>query len=251
MVVLPVHVRAAADALRGTDVKVVALVSFPFGADVPAVKLAAAQAAAEAGAGEVEVVMGMAAFLGGELPAVRDELRGIVRAFRLRGGRSVGVRGVVETAYLDDSRIRLAAKVMTAAGVDAVVTSTGLAPRGAIALDVELLRGELDPRIAIKAVGGIRTVDEAADLLAAGAGRLGTTSAAASTTARSGAREDDRTRDGVASGATSYEGVSRARAERSEALVDRSEATAGARRERSAAAVMRRGAVIDGRRDRS
>ena len=176
--VLPVHVRAAAEALRGTDVKVVALVSFPFGADVPAVKLAAAQAAAEAGAAEVEVVMGMAAFLGGDLPAVRDELREIVRAFGLRGGRSVAVRGVVETAYLDDNRIRLAAKVMTAAGVDAVVTSTGLAPRGASPLDVELLRGELDPRIAIKAVGGVRTVEEAADLLAAGAGRIGTSTAA-------------------------------------------------------------------------
>ena len=176
---LPVHVACAEGHLRGTDVKVVALVAFPFGADVPAVKLAAAQAAAEDGAAEVEVVMGISAFLGGELPAVRDELAAIVRAFRLRGGRAVGVRGVIETAYLDDRRIRLAARVMTAAGVDAVVTSTGLAPRGASPLDVELLRGELDPRIAIKAVGGIRTVEEAADLLAAGAGRIGTSSAAA------------------------------------------------------------------------
>jgi len=179
VVVLPVHVARAAEHLRGTDVKVVALVAFPFGADVPAVKLAAAQAAAADGASEVEVVMAISAFLGGELPAVRDELTAIVRAFRLRGGRTVGVRCVIETAYLDDRRIRLAARVMTAAGVDAVVTSTGLAPRGASALDVELLRGELDPRIAIKAVGGIRTVDEAADLLSAGAGRLGTSSAAA------------------------------------------------------------------------
>lgn len=179
VVVLPVHVARAVGHLRGTDVKVVALVAFPFGADVPAVKLAAAQAAADDGASEVEVVMSISAFLGGELPPVRDELAAIVRAFRLRGGRAVGVRGVIETAYLDDRRIRLAARVMTAAGVDAVVTSTGLAPRGASALDVELLRGELDPRIAIKAVGGIRTVDEAADLLAAGAGRLGTSSAAA------------------------------------------------------------------------
>ena len=79
---------------------------------------------------------------------------------------------------------------MTAAGVDAVVTSTGLAPRGASPLDVELLRGELDPRIAIKAVGGIRTVEEAADLLAAGAGRIGTSTAPQpSTTAPSAARE--------------------------------------------------------------
>jgi deoxyribose-phosphate aldolase len=179
VVVLPVHVERAAAALRGTDVKVVALVSFPFGADVPAVKLAAAQAAADDGAAEVEVVMGLAPFLAGELPAVRDELGGVVRAFRLRGGRAVSVRAVVETAYLDDRRIRLAARVLAAAGVDAVVVATGLAPRGASPLDVELLRSELDPRIAIKAVGGMRTLDEAAELLSAGASRLGTTSAAA------------------------------------------------------------------------
>ncbi len=179
VVVLPAHVARAATALRGSDVKVVALVSFPFGADVAGVKLAAAQAAADDGAAEVEVVMGLAPFLAGELPAVRDELSGIVRAFRLRGGRSVTVRGVIESADLDDRRIRLAARIMAAADVDAVVVSTGLAPRGASPLDVELLRGELDPRIGIKAVGGMRTLDEAADLLSAGASRLGTTSAAA------------------------------------------------------------------------
>jgi deoxyribose-phosphate aldolase len=179
VVVLPVHVARAAEHLRGTDVKVVALISHPFGADVPAVKLAAAEAAAADGAADVEVVMALSAFLAGDLPSVRDELAAIVRAFRLRGGRAVGLRAVIETAYLDDRRIRLAARVMAAAGVDAVDTSTGLAPRGASPLDVELLRGELDPRVAIKAVGGIRTVEEAADLLAAGAGRLGTSSAAA------------------------------------------------------------------------
>ena len=146
--------------------------------DVAAVKLAAAQAAADDGASEVEVVMGLAPFLAGDLPATRDEIAAVVRAFRLRGGRAVGVRGVIESAYLDDRRIRLAARVLAAANVDSVVVATGLAPRGASPLDVELLRGELDPRIGIKAVGGMRTLEEAADLLSAGASRLGTSSAA-------------------------------------------------------------------------
>ena len=180
--VLPVHVAAAAARLRGSDVKVVALVSFPFGADTPAVKAAAADAAAADGADDVEVMMALSAFMTGDLNAVRDELAAIVRAARLRtassGRRATAVRAVLETAYLDDRRIRLAARVAKAAGVDGVVTSTGLAPKSASPLDVELLRDELGG-LAVKAAGGIRSLRDAHDLLAAGATRLGTTTAAA------------------------------------------------------------------------
>ena len=180
--VLPAHVAPATAWLRGSDVKVVALVSFPFGADTPAVKAAAAEAAAADGADEIEVMMALSLFLTGDVNAVRDELGAIVRAARLRtvasGRRPTVVRGVVETAYLDDRRIRLAARVLKAAGVDAAVTSTGLAPKSASPLDVELLRDELDGLV-IKAAGGIRSLRDAHDLLAAGATRLGSTAAAA------------------------------------------------------------------------
>jgi deoxyribose-phosphate aldolase len=180
--VLPIHVARAAERLRGTDVKVVALVSFPFGADVPSVKAAGAAAAAQDGADEVEVVMALSTFLSGDVNAVRDDLSQIVRTARLRtvssGRRELQVRAVVETAYLDDRRIRLAARVLRAAEVDMAVTSTGLAPKSASPLDVELLQEEL-AGIAVKAAGGIRTVGEARSLLAAGASRLGCTDAPA------------------------------------------------------------------------
>ncbi len=180
--VLPAHVAPAAARLRGSDVKVVGLISFPFGADTPDVKAAAAEAAARDGADEVEVMIALSAFLSGEVNAVRDELAAIVRAARLRtvasGRRPTLVRAVVETAYLDDRRIRLAARVLRAAGVDGAVTSSGLAPKSTSPLDVELLRDELDG-VAVKAAGGIRTLRDAHDLVAAGAARLGSTSAAA------------------------------------------------------------------------
>ena len=109
----------------------------------------------------------------------RDELVAIVRAVRLRtlsnGRRPAQVRAVVETSHLDDRRIRLAARVVHAAGVDMVVTSSGLGPRSTTVLDVELLREELGGAIAIKAAGGIRTHGEALELIAAGANRVGAT----------------------------------------------------------------------------
>jgi deoxyribose-phosphate aldolase len=175
--VLPSHVAAAALALRGSDVKLVALLAYPFGADVPAVKAAAAEAALADGADELEAVMSISTFLSGDVNAVRDDLAGVVRTARLRtmtSGRRVPlVRAVIETAYLDDRRIRLAARVAQAAEVDMVVTSTGLGPRGVSALDVELLREELGGATSIKAAGGIRTRQEAEELIAAGAHRVG------------------------------------------------------------------------------
>jgi deoxyribose-phosphate aldolase len=125
--------------------------------------------------------MALSAFLSGDVNAVRDELSAIVSAARLRtissGRRATVVRAVIETSYLDDPRIRLAARVLQAAAVDMAVTGSGLAPKTASPLDVELLREELGPGMPIKAAGGIRTVVEAHALMAAGASRLGVTAA--------------------------------------------------------------------------
>ena len=177
--VLPVHVAQAATRLAGSDVKVVAMISFPFGADVAEVKAAAAERALIDGADDLEVMMGLHRFLSGGVNETRDELVAIVRAVRLRtlsnGRRPAQVRAVVETSHLDDRRIRLAARVVHAAGVDMVVTSSGLGPRSTTVLDVELLREELGGAIAIKAAGGIRTHGEALELIAAGANRVGAT----------------------------------------------------------------------------
>jgi len=113
---------------------------------------------------------------------VRDELAAIRKALQLRtmssGRRPPQLRAVVETSYLDDRRIRLAARIARAAGVDMVVTSTGLGPRSASPLDVELLQEELGSAVPIKTAGGVRTADEVAELLAAGARRVGVASAA-------------------------------------------------------------------------
>jgi deoxyribose-phosphate aldolase len=61
----PCHVRLAARELRGTDVKVATVVSFPFGADTTAVKAAAIRDAMGGGASELDVVMNISKFLSG------------------------------------------------------------------------------------------------------------------------------------------------------------------------------------------
>jgi deoxyribose-phosphate aldolase len=59
-------------------------------------------------------------------------------------------------------------------GVDFVSTSTGGATEAATLSAVELLREHLSERIAIKASGTVGTAGEVDELIAAGAGRIGT-----------------------------------------------------------------------------
>lgn len=181
--VFPHFVPLAAGLLRGVDVKVCSVVSFPFGADLPRVKAVAAVEALSNGSDEVDVVINIPAFLSGEFGLVRDELAGVVRAVRVRGVNSgrgqVIVKAIIETCYLSDKMKRLACLICADAGVDFVKTSTGLGPHGATVADVELLRDCLDEHIGVKASGGIRTERDVELMVNAGAVRVGTSAGVA------------------------------------------------------------------------
>ena len=175
----PCHVRLAARELRGTDVKVATVVSFPFGADTTAVKAAAIRDAMGGGASELDVVMNISKFLSGGFAYVAEELsslNGEVSAVAINNGLNDAVlKVIIETAYLSDNMKRLAVQIVAASGADFVKTSTGVGPSVA-AEDVALLREEAPEGLAVKASGGIRTLEDALDLLNAGASRLGTSS---------------------------------------------------------------------------
>ncbi len=175
--VLPCHVRLAARELRGTDVKVATVISFPFGADATVVKAAAVRDAIQGGASELDVVMNISKLLSGEFAYVAEELvslNGEVSAVAMNNGLNDAVlKVIVETGYLSDKMKRLAVQIVAASGADFVKTSTGFGPKGATTRDVALLRAEAPEGLAVKAAGGIRTLEEALDLLNAGASRLG------------------------------------------------------------------------------
>jgi deoxyribose-phosphate aldolase len=92
--------------------------------------------------------------------------------------RTIGVhtKFIIETAYLtNDEKIR-ACRIANRVRPDFVKTSTGYAPSGATVEDVRLMRTNLLPEIQIKAAGGIRSYEEAQQMLQAGASRIGTSS---------------------------------------------------------------------------
>ncbi len=174
----PCYVRLAARELRGTDVKVATVVSFPFGADTTTVKATAVRDAIVGGASEIDVVMNISKFLSGEFSYVAEELsslNGEVSAVAMNNGLNDAVlKVIIEAAYLTDEMKRLAVQIVAASGADFVKTSTGFGPGGATLEDVALLREEAPEGLAVKASGGIRTLDDALDMLNAGASRLGT-----------------------------------------------------------------------------
>ncbi len=181
--VLPYWVPRVAEALRKSDVRVCTVVSFPHGADSARAKMAAVEEAVAQGADELDVVMNIPLLLSGEVLEVRDELRGIVNAARMRkvnsGKGSVIVKVIIETCYLSNKVKRLACRVVEMAGADFVKTSTGTAAKGATAHDVELLRDALGEHVGVKAAGGIRTLADVELMLNAGAARIGTSAGAA------------------------------------------------------------------------
>lgn len=163
----PVYVRQAAELLRGKNPKVCAVVGFPLGATTSVVKLYEAQEAAENGATELDVVINLGWLKAGKT----DELHREVAEICEETGQTV--KAILETTLLTDAETRLAAEICMDAGVSFLKTSTGW-HGGATLEDVRLLKEVARERVGIKASGGIRTINQALELVIAGATRLGT-----------------------------------------------------------------------------
>lgn len=176
VVVPPAMARAAADALRGGDVKVGTVVSYPFGADETPMKAAMARAAIAAGARELDVVMNVSALLSGRPGAARADLGAVVDAARDATSTHVMVRAVLEAPLLGERLLRVACQVVALSGADFAVTATGLAG-SARTQDVEVMRDALPAEVGVVAAGGVDDLDHAIALLDAGARRVATNSA--------------------------------------------------------------------------
>ncbi|MBP1633458.1 MAG: 2-deoxyribose-5-phosphate aldolase [Acidobacteria bacterium] len=170
----PVYVRHASARLGQAPVVVCAVVGFPLGAQVSAIKAIEARRAIEDGAGEIDMVIHVGALRAGQSGAVRDDIAAVVDVCR-RGGARCKV--ILENALLDGELIVAGCRAAVEAGADFVKTSTGFGPGGARAEDVTLMaRTVRAAGLGVKAAGGIRTLAAVEQMVAAGATRIGTSS---------------------------------------------------------------------------
>ena len=170
--VRPVDVERAVTMLRGSDVKVGTVVGFPHGNHLTETKVFETRRALEQGALEIDMVIQIAALKSGRDEDVRADIWAVVDVAHT-GGAIVKV--IFENAYLtDDEKIR-ACRATEAAGGDFVKTSTGFASTGATHDDLRLMRANTSPHIAVKAAGGVRTLDALLEVMALGVTRVGAT----------------------------------------------------------------------------
>lgn len=169
----PIHISQAAQRLHGSSAAVGAVVGFPFGATLPSVKAFEAVQVIEAGAREVDMVLPIGHLRAGNWRAVAEDILAVVRICHPAG---VLVKVILETAYLSTEHKVVGCLLAQACGADFVKTSTGFAPTGATLADVAMMRRVVGRALGVKAAGGIRTLEEAEAMIAAGATRIGTSS---------------------------------------------------------------------------
>lgn len=162
------HVPLAAELLEGSGVKVCCVVGFPLGAMSTEAKAYEASLAVREGAAEVDMVMNIGAMKDGNTCLVEEDIRKVVNA----SGSAV-VKVILETCLLTKEEILKACSLSVKAGAGFVKTSTGFSAGGATVEDVRLMKQAVGGLAKVKASGGIRTYEQACELIQAGADRIG------------------------------------------------------------------------------
>jgi len=164
----PSYVRRACEFLDG-KLPVCTVIGFPNGYNTTAVKVFEAKEAIAEGAKEIDMVINIGDVRQGRHEAIRDELKALREACS-----GVILKVIVETCLLSTEEKIKMCRMVSEAGADFIKTSTGFSTGGATLEDVKLFRQNVDPGIKVKAAGGISSMEDAREFLAAGADRLGT-----------------------------------------------------------------------------
>ncbi|MBC7301525.1 MAG: deoxyribose-phosphate aldolase [Nocardia sp.] len=156
--------------VRAPGLVVATVAGFPSGKHHSLIKGAEARLAVDQGAAEVDMVIDVGAALAGDFNAV---LADIITVREATADRAV-LKVIIESAALTDSAIVGACRAAERAGADFVKTSTGFHPAGGASVHaVRLMAETVGGRLGVKASGGIRTSQDAAAMIEAGATRLG------------------------------------------------------------------------------
>lgn len=174
----PTWVKFCAEILKGTDVKICAVVGFPLGANLSEIKAEEARLAVADGASEIDMVMNIGAMKSGKFRQVQGDIRTVRQA-----APDAILKVIIETCLLTNDEKWFACQMAERAGADFVKTSTGFSTQGATIPDIMLMRKTVGPKIGVKASGGIKTYEDAKKMIDAGASRIGTSSGVAIVTA--------------------------------------------------------------------
>lgn len=167
-------VARAAKRLERSDVRVCSVVGFPLGAMVHSAKAFETREAIAAGATEIDMVINVGALKGGDLSLLEEDIGAVLEAC----GTEALLKVIIETALLTEAEKVQACKSAQKVGAHFVKTSTGFSHHGATFQDVALMRGTVGDEMGVKAAGGVKSLDDALEMIRSGATRIGTSSGA-------------------------------------------------------------------------
>ncbi len=166
----PNFIKKSKEFLAGTNVKVATVIGFPFGYSAVEAKLAEIVLAMVDGVDELDVVANISAIKNQDWVYLANELNHIMPVVK---SKNKTIKIIIESGILTNDEIIKCCELYGVAGIDYLKTSTGYAEKGASVEAVKLFRLHLPEAVQIKASGGIRDYAFAAELIEAGATRLG------------------------------------------------------------------------------
>ncbi|MBM4000613.1 MAG: deoxyribose-phosphate aldolase [Planctomycetes bacterium] len=192
--VKPYAVERAAQRLRGSTVRVGAVIGFPHGNSTTESKRYETELACREGAVEIDMVINIGKALSGDWDYVERDVKAVCDEAHRHGAK---VKVILETDYLaqggaglgGDAIKKKLCTLCEQAGADWVKTSTGYGfvkqadgsynYRGATEHDLALMRSSLSPKVEVKAAGGVRDLDGLIRVRDRGATRCGASATAA------------------------------------------------------------------------
>jgi deoxyribose-phosphate aldolase len=189
----PYAVKQAVEWLRGTDVKVGAVIGFPHGNSTTESKRYETELACKDGAVEIDMVVNLGKALSADWDYVEADVNAVCDEAHKHGAK---VKVIFENDYLtnggsglssDEFKIKLC-QLCERAGADWVKTSTGYGfvkqpdgsynYKGATESDLALMRANVSAKVQVKAAGGVRDLDGLIKVRDLGGSRCGATATA-------------------------------------------------------------------------
>ncbi len=179
----PYAVEMAAEMLQGSDVLVCTVIGFPHGNSRVDVKVYETERAIDDGAVEIDMVVNIGKVLSEDWDYVRDEIGSIVAVTKKYGA---ALKVIFENDFLPEEKHKIKlCEICSELEVEFVKTSTGYGfvkqsdgtygYKGATHEDLVLMRKHSDPRVEVKAAGGVRTLEDTLKVRELGVTRIGAT----------------------------------------------------------------------------
>ena len=167
--ILPKMVRFGKENLKGTDIMVCTVISFPGGNNPLESKLAETKQAIVDGADEIDMVLDYKKIIKNwDGDSVDDEtkeylLEDVTQLAEECHKNNITLKVIVESGLLDVEQVRFCTDLCLECGADFIKTSTGKVAIGAELDKVKMMKdtiAEFGGTMFIKASGGIRTIDD-------------------------------------------------------------------------------------------